>query len=399
MSTVNASGEGLIASMTWLERHVTLERVLWLLAIVLFLVAWNRGLYLLYGMFAFLLAALTMSYVGAYWQLRQLKAEVLLPSEAHNGLDVNAKILLQGRGQLLSVRLVDKEGFTDASPIPIDRCEVRREQMFQIRFGRRGLFQLSEVVVTSYYPFGLVHRQRRITVPLVQTIVYPKVHAIKQLPTELQQGAHIQGDMPQQRQHGHEEFSMVRDYRRGDEVKHIHWRLSAKRQSWVVKEFDSTRNPTMAVLLHHDLSWHQKGYDAIEHMLEIVASLATVCAAQGYGLRIQLDHQNHYDVQPFEQDLQSLMYALSLWEPESSVNDERKLMGQLAQYSVLMVFSALQDAPAHPLPLLTHQHLFNVRFDRKTYPAQGLTVPLRRQQKGRETLVQVSSTSQLWGLF
>lgn len=383
----------------WLERHMSMERLIWLITIIIFLVAWNRGVYLLYAMFSFLVAALLMSYVGAYWQLRRISVELVLPAETHSGASCQGQLRLTGRAQLFTLSLSDDEQFLNPSSVAIDQLAGVQEQTIDLVFCRRGIAQFHEIIATSFYPFGLVRRQRKLPIPLVQTVVYPKIWPLKQLPDELQQGACLHGDMPQPLQHGQEEFSMVRDYRRGDEMKHIHWRMSAKRQSWVVKEYDSTRNPSMAVMLAHDVSWLQQGFNAIEHMLEIVASLASACTQQGYGLRILLSDQKYVDVRPFEQNLQPLMYELAMWQPDADMVEPRSQISMLEPYAVIVRFSSTLDAPGHPLPLLSHQYMMNICFDRSSYPETGLAMPIRKQQQGRETRIQVCSTSQLWGLF
>src|SRR5690606_41705361 len=59
----------------WLAQHITAPRLLWLLALLCFLIAWNRGIALLYGLLALILALLLVSWVLPGWMMRGLQVQ------------------------------------------------------------------------------------------------------------------------------------------------------------------------------------------------------------------------------------------------------------------------------------------------------------------------------------
>jgi hypothetical protein len=59
--------------LLWLSRHFNPQRFFIVLSLVLFMVAWNRGIALLYGMVSLLVAILTASYLLPRLNIRKLR--------------------------------------------------------------------------------------------------------------------------------------------------------------------------------------------------------------------------------------------------------------------------------------------------------------------------------------
>jgi hypothetical protein len=64
---------------------LTLRNALAVLAAILFLVAWNQGVALLYGMFALVLATLVMAWITPKLVLRDVHVRRSNPQKAHEG--------------------------------------------------------------------------------------------------------------------------------------------------------------------------------------------------------------------------------------------------------------------------------------------------------------------------
>lgn len=142
-----------IQSPKWqvrLENAITIERVIWLLAMVVFLVAWNRGLHLLYAMFAFLVSAMLISYAGAWWQLRGLSCSVSLPKDAFSQQALNAKISISTKRKhyLLAAQLRDDhKSLYETTQASFDELQGQTEQQLTIHFAQRGEHQDRKSVV------------------------------------------------------------------------------------------------------------------------------------------------------------------------------------------------------------------------------------------------------------
>lgn len=383
-----------------LERGVTMERVVWFLSLVLFLVAWNRGLHLLYGLFSFLISALILSYLGAAWQLRQLSVRLTLPAEAFCLTDTEVKYEVKGDGQFLTFNLDDPlQVIASQDIIAIDKVNSQKIVTGYLQFKQRGVHRFDRVYISSCYPFGLVTRHKTQSIENAECVVYPKISAIRQLPTQHLLGSQVDGDIPQQQNGGEEEFAMVRTYRQGDAMKNIHWRMSAKYSEWVVKEFDSTKKPFMSIVLNSQSHWVlDNQYDAREHMLEIVASIAEKCAKEGCGLKVILGNNDHYDVQPFQRDLQPLLYKLAIWNGEEALNVSDQF-SKLETCPLLLTFSNSMDGPSSLPSLMPHQHNIEFRFNQDSYLGSGIKTGFNKRQEGRTTRIEISRTSSLWGVF
>ncbi|MFM8269893.1 MAG: DUF58 domain-containing protein [Pseudomonadota bacterium] len=83
-------------------------------------------------------------------------------------------------------------------------------------------------------------------------------------------------------------FQGVREYRKGDSLRHISWRLSAKRNQLLVKEFDQMVNTNVVVALDVDLSHHagQKSDSTWEYAKDLTNSV--ICQQIREGNSVQL---------------------------------------------------------------------------------------------------------------
>ena len=49
---------------------------------------------------------------------------------------------------------------------------------------------------------------------------------------------------------GQDSFAGIREYRRGDSMRHIHWRASARRDEWIVREYEQVENAELVLVLN-----------------------------------------------------------------------------------------------------------------------------------------------------
>ena len=77
----------------------------------------------------------------------------------------------------------------------------------------------------------------------------------------------------------------VRDYRPGDPLKRIDWKLSAKRDELTVRTYDQSVSNDVVVMLESrtvDVAWHGYKYDVLESAVTAAASITTRSADLGY---------------------------------------------------------------------------------------------------------------------
>lgn len=142
---------------------------------------------------------------------------------------------------------------------------------------RRGALRFSGLTLARPDPLGLFRAFSR--VPLPQTVlILPKRYPLPPvaLPgkTKYQQGGvTFASDVGQS-----EEFVALRDYRRGDPLRHIHWRSWAKAGKPIVKEFEDEFFVRHALVL--DTFQDDPQSDAFEEAVSVAASFACAVLTQ-----------------------------------------------------------------------------------------------------------------------
>jgi uncharacterized protein (DUF58 family) len=135
-----------------------------------------------------------------------------------------------------------------------------------VLFAKRGLYELGPAEIRTTDPFGLLRFVRRFGARTDVT-VYPEVFELTGFPLRGKKGG--TGTRGSFAQRGNE-FSGLREYRRGDDRRHIHWKSVARTGELVVKEFAQESPQRHAVVL--DLC--RPGIGATEAEVEDAVSVA-----------------------------------------------------------------------------------------------------------------------------
>ena len=165
-----------------------------------------------------------------------------------------------------------KEADVPAIP-PKGEVEVRVE----IEPLRRGVLKFGGVTLARPDPFGLFRGFVR--VPLAQsTLILPKRYP---LPAVAMPGAmkYQEGGVAMASNIGRsEEFVSLREYRRGDPYRHIHWRSWAKTGKPIVKEYEDEFFVRHALVL--DTFIDDPRSEAFEEAVSVAASFACTLITQ-----------------------------------------------------------------------------------------------------------------------
>ncbi len=151
---------------------------------------------------------------------------------------------------------------------------------------RRGILTVGPLELKRGDPLGLVDRTTRVGhgTPFV---VYPRVHQV----TGMGAGRvrDLDGPASDTSPHGNISFHALREYVPGDDLRHIHWRSSARTGQLMVRQYVDTRRPAQLVLMDTRRSSLDPG--SFEHALEIVASLVVSGAEGGYPVLVATPDQ------------------------------------------------------------------------------------------------------------
>ena len=159
-------------------------------------------------------------------------------------------------------------------PLPPDQ---RAEVSVELTPLRRGIVHFSGVTFARLDPLGLFRALVR--VPLAQSVlVLPKRYPVPPLalPGTMkyqQGGVALASNVGQS-----DEFVALREYRRGDPIRHIHWRSWAKTGKPIVMEFEDEFFVRHALVL--DTFTDRPHTDAFEEAVSVAASFACTLLTQ-----------------------------------------------------------------------------------------------------------------------
>ncbi len=146
----------------------------------------------------------------------------------------------------------------------------------------RGRRELGAVTVRCASPLGLLSRQER-TLLAGRVDVYPDVHAARELDLLRRQGRQDARLGSMRVRGGNTEFERLRPYHAGDEIRHVDWRASARRDDLIVREMqtESNQNVVFAVDLGRGMRGESEGLTAIDHALNAALLTADVVVRSG----------------------------------------------------------------------------------------------------------------------
>jgi uncharacterized protein (DUF58 family) len=164
--------------------------------------------------------------------------------------------------------------------------EIPPRQTVQLRYEitptRRGKRKLGAITVRYALPMGLLSRQERIELPQ-DVDVYPDVHAARALEMLRRQGREDARLGSLRVRGGDTDFERLRPYQRGDEIRHIDWRASARRDDLVVRQFqaESNQNVVFAIDTGRGMRGESNGITSIDHALGAALLTADVALRGG----------------------------------------------------------------------------------------------------------------------
>ena len=152
-----------------------------------------------------------------------------------------------------------------------------REEVFEVPAQRRGVYELGPVRLVQSDPLGLVRRHRTWARP-TEVLVRPVV-------TPLEAGSmagrpDLEGMPSEQLSLSDLAFHSLREYVPGDDLRHVHWRSSAKADQLLVRQYLESRSMQAAVLLDAEPGSYRTD-DEFELAVSIAASVAVQALADG----------------------------------------------------------------------------------------------------------------------
>lgn len=186
--------------------------------------------------FALVFLLLSMFLVSIFYTFRNLAGLQVSAVTGHSvfaGEKAEITVILNRRGER---RHESVQVFFPGSRMTVaDLLEAHEQRVnLYVPADRRGFFRPGRLVIDTVYPFGICRAWSLIDLDL-QCLVYPRPVACD-MDWVLQQQSQ-EGTVAQAR--GADDFHSLRDYRRGDSLRHVAWKQFARGQGMYTKEYSS----------------------------------------------------------------------------------------------------------------------------------------------------------------
>jgi uncharacterized protein (DUF58 family) len=226
---------------------------------------------LAYAFLALLAAALVLGWSSS----RGLRFSRALPPGVRitAGSPARVDLLLSNRSRFDSSRVSVTDRLPESRSFEAPPLRGQGEIVIgaPITFARRGVYELGPAEVRVTDPFGLLRFVRRFG-ERTEVVVYPEVHDLRDFPLR---GGNV--EIGTRGSHGRrgEEFAGLREYRHGDDRRHIHWKSVARTGELYVKEFALEAPRRYAVVLDLRREGLRVPEAEVEDAVSVAASVLT----------------------------------------------------------------------------------------------------------------------------
>ena len=214
------------------------------------------------------------------------------PAQVTLGSPMRGRITLGQDGRLpAGILMLEDEVPRELGPRPrflVDKADLswRREVEYPMLGRVRGRFSTGPLRVRTTDPFGLVQLDRQF-VATSDVMVTPQVFPLP--PIRATGGGGSTGEArPHRIGIVGQDDALVREYRRGDEVRRIHWRSTAHRGQLMVRREEQAWDPSARVLLDSRAAAHagQGLQSSLEWAVSAAASVALHFLDEGFSVEI-----------------------------------------------------------------------------------------------------------------
>ena len=394
-----------------IKQQLSLHWFLWLLAAACFLIAWNRGLALLYGILALLLAVLAMSYIYPLWHLRGINVSRPRQAEAQVGGTLHLSYTLTHRHNAYHIELTDELPFAVEEDNPghfLSHLPKHAELDLPVTCRQRGVFSLSRLRVACAYPFGVFRYHKTLETRPLEVTILPRTFAIGAPPMLTSRQQSVDGTIQTTGIGAQHEFAGVREYRQGDSLRQIHWAASARHQEMVVKEYEDQDRPSLLVVLDQSAAANigEAPESTFETAITLCASVIRHAMEEGMAVHVMGRGQRdtRFSVPSHCRDIRPYLEQLAHANADGTDNEEaypalvHEALATFPQTNTLMTFrnhSQSRTTEAPPGVTLLDMELVDESF---IYPLRTFDQH-RGQRDNNSVTYSITRNTALEGLF
>jgi len=242
------------------------------------------------------LLAVAGALVFVSWRLHLSIDRVADPDRVMHGQTTRVTLSIANASRFFGASLVARDrllhgpgGHGGTVPVPLVRLRPGTVTNidYPVPTTRRGVVVVGPLEIRRRDPLALVAVVRRYG-EAAKVWVRPRVHPIAAVPVAPSRSLDARVDKVP---HGSITFAALREYVVGDDLRHVHWRTSARVGELMVREHVDTTVPRVVVLLDDRASAHDRGADGestFEAACEAAASVLVAAVREDIHVEIQL---------------------------------------------------------------------------------------------------------------
>jgi uncharacterized protein (DUF58 family) len=279
-----------IEGMDWVDKFFAksnLSKLLIVMIIVLFFIAWNRGVVLLYGALWVLVCIYALAWIYPKLGLEGISVKRSIAEKAHEEEWIEITYELHN-SSFFSRYLIELREFTTLFDttlfILIPKLKNKKIIKHKTQCLLRGEHHFEDLELQSGFPLGINTAHSIVKMEKHTLLVYPKPEPVEKLFGGGDRSSSMHEDYYMDHVGGHDEFIGLREYRPGDSLRTIHWPTSAKKGELVVREYHENISPRLTIVLNLNHKFDAgKGKNSIlEYSVKIAASLGVAALQKGW---------------------------------------------------------------------------------------------------------------------
>lgn len=191
---------------------------------------------------------------------------------------------------------------------------------YDLNISLRGIYKFKGFDVTSYGPFGLFKFSRVIKVE-DQLIVHPVIPIINKVFFEGLKGVGFKYSTNTRHNTNASLPVSVRDYRRGDSRKLVHWKSTAKNNRLMVKELENEQSLSIQIILDTETgnSIGQGKENNLEYLIKFAGAILKLCIEKKYKVDLIYNTNNSITRLTEDTSMRQLMDSLSYIKTDSKL--------------------------------------------------------------------------------
>jgi uncharacterized protein (DUF58 family) len=257
-----------------------------LLTFLVAIAATNTGNNSLYTVLALMFAVLIQSGVLSRENVRKLEVELEPPGEVFANRPFALGFTLKSRSRLVPRWFLLFTVSRSAQPLLVPFLPRRGKSVgsMDMTIQARGLHRFPWAHVSSLFPFGFFRKGVRYPVEL-EVLVFPELFAAGA--SQLEEVEQLGEDASRRAGTGHGLFAL-RQYRRGDDPRGIHWKQTARTGSMIYMERESERSRRLSVLFDNGVGElaDPARQERFERLVSEAATAALDHLARGYEVEL-----------------------------------------------------------------------------------------------------------------